>query len=201
MSGTRRTEAKSRVRACCSWLPEHKPRYVMGVGYPEDLVVCIALGADMFDCVWPSRTAVSPPLILTLAPTPPFHKLTPPPPPPAIRQRPNPNRHPLPPPLHPPHLLPPHLPLLHLPLLPARFLWRAGHHAGLYPPRRCQGDCWCAFVRPPFPQPLPFYSCSGFFWALLWAVFGSCSGRFVAFFGGDGDGWLVWDVMLMWGIG
>lgn len=29
----------------------------MGVGYPEDLVVSIALGADMFDCVWPSRTA------------------------------------------------------------------------------------------------------------------------------------------------
>lgn len=40
-------------------LPDHKPRYVMGVGYPEDLVVSIALGADMFDCVWPTRTAVS----------------------------------------------------------------------------------------------------------------------------------------------
>ncbi len=35
-----------------------KPRYVMGVGYPEDLIVSVALGADMFDCVWPSRTAV-----------------------------------------------------------------------------------------------------------------------------------------------
>ncbi|KAF3930782.1 hypothetical protein ABW20_dc0104233 [Dactylellina cionopaga] len=34
-----------------------KPRYVMGVGYPEDLVVSVALGADMFDCVWPTRTA------------------------------------------------------------------------------------------------------------------------------------------------
>lgn len=31
----------------------------MGVGYPEDLVVSVALGADMFDCVWPTRTAVS----------------------------------------------------------------------------------------------------------------------------------------------
>ena len=30
----------------------------MGVGYPEDLVVSVALGADMFDCVWPTRTAV-----------------------------------------------------------------------------------------------------------------------------------------------
>ena len=29
----------------------------MGIGYPEDLLVSIALGADMFDCVWPTRTA------------------------------------------------------------------------------------------------------------------------------------------------
>ena len=39
-------------------LPLLKPRYVMGVGYPTDLLICIALGADMFDCVWPTRTAV-----------------------------------------------------------------------------------------------------------------------------------------------
>ncbi|OWA50290.1 putative queuine tRNA-ribosyltransferase [Hypsibius exemplaris] len=38
-------------------LPASKPRYVMGVGYAEDLVVCCALGADMFDCVFPTRTA------------------------------------------------------------------------------------------------------------------------------------------------
>lgn len=31
----------------------------MGVGYAEDLVVCVALGVDMFDCVYPTRTAVS----------------------------------------------------------------------------------------------------------------------------------------------
>lgn len=47
------------VGTCTSMLPEKKPRYVMGVGYPEDLVVSVALGADMFDCVWPTRTAVS----------------------------------------------------------------------------------------------------------------------------------------------
>lgn len=29
----------------------------MGVGYPVDLVVCVALGVDMFDCVYPTRTA------------------------------------------------------------------------------------------------------------------------------------------------
>ncbi|MCJ1465488.1 hypothetical protein MMC07_004106 [Pseudocyphellaria aurata] len=45
------------VDACTNWLPVEKPRYVMGVGYPEDLVVSVALGADMFDCVWPTRTA------------------------------------------------------------------------------------------------------------------------------------------------
>lgn len=59
-------EAKSEyckvVSTCTSLLPEGKPRYVMGVGYPEDLVVSVALGADMFDCVWPTRTAVCPSL-------------------------------------------------------------------------------------------------------------------------------------------
>ena len=38
-------------------LPKHKARYLMGVGYPIDLVVCVALGVDMFDCVFPTRTA------------------------------------------------------------------------------------------------------------------------------------------------
>lgn len=37
-------------------LPEQKPRYLMGVGHPEDLVAGIALGVDMFDCVYPTRT-------------------------------------------------------------------------------------------------------------------------------------------------
>jgi queuine tRNA-ribosyltransferase len=37
-------------------LPEDKPRYLMGVGHPEDLVAGIALGVDMFDCVYPTRT-------------------------------------------------------------------------------------------------------------------------------------------------
>ncbi|PSN33026.1 Queuine tRNA-ribosyltransferase catalytic subunit [Blattella germanica] len=38
-------------------LPENKPRYLMGVGFAADLVVCCALGVDMFDCVFPTRTA------------------------------------------------------------------------------------------------------------------------------------------------
>jgi tRNA-guanine transglycosylase len=45
------------VSTCTALLPDLKPRYVMGIGYPEDLVVSVALGADMFDCVWPTRTA------------------------------------------------------------------------------------------------------------------------------------------------
>ena len=38
-------------------LPAEKPRYLMGVGTPEDLVTCVGLGIDMFDCVLPTRTA------------------------------------------------------------------------------------------------------------------------------------------------
>ncbi|RTZ97203.1 MAG: tRNA guanosine(34) transglycosylase Tgt [Deltaproteobacteria bacterium] len=40
-----------------SRLPKDRPRYVMGVGTPEDLVNLVALGADMFDCVMPTRNA------------------------------------------------------------------------------------------------------------------------------------------------
>ena len=36
-------------------LPTTKPRYLMGVGTPEDLVHCIGLGLDLFDCVLPTR--------------------------------------------------------------------------------------------------------------------------------------------------
>lgn len=46
------------VDKCTDLLPEDKPRYLMGVGFSADLVVCVALGIDMFDCVFPTRTAV-----------------------------------------------------------------------------------------------------------------------------------------------
>ena len=39
------------------YLPENKPRYLMGVGTPDDLVRCVARGVDMFDCVMPTRNA------------------------------------------------------------------------------------------------------------------------------------------------
>ncbi|WP_104708668.1 tRNA guanosine(34) transglycosylase Tgt [Helicobacter felis] len=38
-------------------LPAHKPRYLMGVGTPQDLLEAIDLGVDMFDCVMPTRNA------------------------------------------------------------------------------------------------------------------------------------------------
>jgi queuine tRNA-ribosyltransferase len=38
-------------------LPRDRPRYLMGVGKPEDLVECVARGVDMFDCVLPTRNA------------------------------------------------------------------------------------------------------------------------------------------------
>ncbi len=40
-----------------SFLPEDKPRYLMGVGFPEDIVEAVARGIDMFDCVMPTRNA------------------------------------------------------------------------------------------------------------------------------------------------
>jgi queuine tRNA-ribosyltransferase len=41
----------------CGILPSEKPRYLMGVGLPENILESIALGIDMFDCVLPSRNA------------------------------------------------------------------------------------------------------------------------------------------------
>ncbi|KAJ8974522.1 hypothetical protein NQ317_016028 [Molorchus minor] len=40
-----------------TFFQKNKPRYLMGVGFAVDLVVCCALGVDMFDCVFPTRTA------------------------------------------------------------------------------------------------------------------------------------------------
>lgn len=42
-------------QACCEDLPVDKPRYLMGVGTPWNILECIARGVDMFDCVMPTR--------------------------------------------------------------------------------------------------------------------------------------------------
>lgn len=45
------------VEWCTALLPKDKPRYLMGVGRPEDIVEAVAVGVDMFDCVIPTREA------------------------------------------------------------------------------------------------------------------------------------------------
>lgn len=54
-------ESKEEMEAAVQWttpcLPETKPRYLMGVGPPEDMLTAIEHGVDMFDCVMPTRNA------------------------------------------------------------------------------------------------------------------------------------------------
>jgi len=45
------------IEATIPYLPENKPRYLMGVGTPEDIIEAIDRGVDMFDCVMPTRNA------------------------------------------------------------------------------------------------------------------------------------------------
>jgi len=54
-------EGKTEMAAAVAWsaavLPEDQPRYLMGVGAPDDFLTGIELGVDMFDCVMPTRNA------------------------------------------------------------------------------------------------------------------------------------------------
>jgi tRNA-guanine family transglycosylase len=43
------------IDASVAELPTDKPRYLMGVGRPEDMLTAVERGVDMFDCVWPTR--------------------------------------------------------------------------------------------------------------------------------------------------
>jgi queuine tRNA-ribosyltransferase len=45
------------LKSLLAGMPRDKPRYLMGVGTPEDIVEAVILGVDMFDCVMPSRNA------------------------------------------------------------------------------------------------------------------------------------------------
>ncbi len=47
----------SMAELVCEHLPEDRPRYLMGVGKPEDIINAVAVGVDMFDCVVPTRNA------------------------------------------------------------------------------------------------------------------------------------------------
>jgi queuine tRNA-ribosyltransferase len=53
--GEPRAATLEMVERSMEWLPEEKPRYLMGVGTPEDLWESVALGIDQFDCVLPTR--------------------------------------------------------------------------------------------------------------------------------------------------
>ena len=55
--GEERALGLAMVAATTEELPYDKPRYLMGVGTPEDLIESIAHGVDMFDCVYPTRSA------------------------------------------------------------------------------------------------------------------------------------------------
>lgn len=55
--GEPKPEMRAMTKYACQRLPENKPRYLMGVGTPLDLIESVALGVDMFDCVMPSRNA------------------------------------------------------------------------------------------------------------------------------------------------
>ena len=55
--GESREKTKEMIAATLEVLPKDKPRYVMGVGYPEEIVQYAAMGVDMMDCVLPTRAA------------------------------------------------------------------------------------------------------------------------------------------------
>ena len=55
--GETKEEMHAMLEVVCPLLPADKPRYLMGVGTPQDLVQCIQRGIDIFDCVLPTRLA------------------------------------------------------------------------------------------------------------------------------------------------
>ncbi len=55
--GEEKEQMLDTVRMTAALLPSDRPRYLMGVGTPEDLVEGVAAGVDMFDCVMPTRNA------------------------------------------------------------------------------------------------------------------------------------------------
>jgi queuine tRNA-ribosyltransferase len=55
--GESKGEREGVLDVVCPLLPETKPRYLMGVGTPEDILEAVARGVDMFDCVMPTRNA------------------------------------------------------------------------------------------------------------------------------------------------
>lgn len=55
--GEPKPDMRAMTELSCEELPRDKPRYLMGVGTPLDIIESVALGVDMFDCVMPTRNA------------------------------------------------------------------------------------------------------------------------------------------------
>jgi queuine tRNA-ribosyltransferase len=55
--GESKQEMEEMLVHTIGYLPDDKPRYLMGVGYPEDILMAVSYGIDMFDCVLPTRNA------------------------------------------------------------------------------------------------------------------------------------------------
>jgi len=55
--GESKAEMEDMLAHTIELLPEDKPRYMMGIGYPEDILMAVSHGVDMFDCVLPTRNA------------------------------------------------------------------------------------------------------------------------------------------------
>jgi len=55
--GESKGEMEEMLGYTIKFMPDNKPRYLMGVGYPEDLLMAVSYGVDMFDCVLPTRNA------------------------------------------------------------------------------------------------------------------------------------------------
>ncbi len=55
--GESKTAMREMTELCCAKMPQDRPRYLMGVGTPEDILESIDLGVDQFDCVLPTRNA------------------------------------------------------------------------------------------------------------------------------------------------
>lgn len=53
--GESKADMRAMTAVSCDYLPTDRPRYLMGVGTPLDLIESVALGVDMFDCVMPTR--------------------------------------------------------------------------------------------------------------------------------------------------
>jgi queuine tRNA-ribosyltransferase len=55
--GESKAEMEDMLAHTIQYLPTDRPRYLMGVGYPEDILMAVSYGIDMFDCVLPTRNA------------------------------------------------------------------------------------------------------------------------------------------------